>query len=98
MDTFEGRKGRYKILNRSKCELLVEYISGPWSGKRKVLSLVTHNRIQENLEIENSNRRLDQWWKHHPILYERHWREGISGLELLSTLESNYPKESEEIS
>ena len=91
---FEGRKGNYTILRKSAKELFVEYLSGPWSGKKKTMSIATHNRIQENLEIEGLGKKLDQWWDQHPTLYERHWREGISGPELLKTLEVNYPKES----
>jgi len=104
MEVFEGRKGKYKIINRSKQELLVEYLSGPWLGKKVTLSLATHNRIQENLKIEAKVQEsesveglLDLWWDSYPTLYKRHWRGGISGQELLRTLEVSYPEESESI-
>ena len=98
---FEGRKGSYKIISKSKHEILVQYTSGPWLGQKVIMNLATHNRIQENIGLEltgkSLNQKLDQWWELYPNLYKKHWEAGVSSTKLLQTLETLYPEESKSI-
>lgn len=115
---YSGRMGRYKVLSTTKpppspkgqpippSMVKVEYISGSWKGYIKDITLNTHLRMQENLDMEYSIRndevikdKLDKWYERFPDLYKKVFyqnpNEAPWDKDLLSELELKHPKEAE---
>lgn len=101
---YQGRKGEYTIIQDFPGKfprILVEYVSGPWKGKQISMSKATHNKIQENIGVEKIveetlekqeiEDKLDLWFEKYPNLYKTMWYEGITGTVLLEKLENEYP-------
>lgn len=115
---YSGRMGRYKVLSTTKpppspkgqlippSMVKVEYISGSWKGYIKDITLNTHLRMQENLDMEYSIRndevikdKLDKWYERFPDLYKKVFyqnpNEAPWDKDLLAELELKHPKEAE---
>ena len=102
-ETFEGRKGPYKILGERGGKYVVQYTGGEWVGKTLPMSKDLHERMQYNLQMEKVAGRsradmgagpyLEIWWDKFRSLYKQHHVPGIHDIDMMEILEDNYPDE-----